>query len=42
VTKQVVPAAVRVLESFGITEEQLLTSEKKESGAKKLSDFFGV
>ncbi|MEM2917149.1 MAG: DNA polymerase domain-containing protein [Candidatus Bathyarchaeia archaeon] len=47
VTNQVVPAAARVLECFGITEEQLLTakvSEKiggKAEGVKKLTDFFG-
>jgi DNA polymerase I len=39
VSKQVVPAAARILESFGITEEQLLkSSEERES--KKLADFF--
>ncbi len=47
VTNQVVPAAARVLECFGITEEQLLAakvSEKigeKTEGVKKLTDFFG-
>jgi DNA polymerase I len=40
-SKQVVPAAARVLASFGITEEQLLGSESKEKGSKKLTDFFG-
>jgi DNA polymerase I len=40
-TKQVVPAAARVLASFGITEEQLLSNETKEKGSKKLTDFFG-
>ncbi|MEM2995408.1 MAG: DNA polymerase domain-containing protein [Candidatus Bathyarchaeia archaeon] len=39
VSKQVVPAAVRVLESFGITEEQLITSQVEEKGTK-LTDFF--
>ncbi|MCS7115307.1 MAG: DNA polymerase domain-containing protein [Nitrososphaerota archaeon] len=41
VTNQVVPAAARVLEPFGITEEHLLTSrfEEKET---KLTDFFGT
>jgi DNA polymerase I len=41
VSKQVVPAAARILESFGITEEQLLQTKKEEKGTKKLSDFFG-
>jgi DNA polymerase I len=41
VSKQVVPAAARVLESFGITEEQLLTSKVEERETKKLTDFFG-
>ena len=40
-TKQVVPAAARVLASFGITEDQLLSNETKEKGSKKLTDFFG-
>jgi len=41
VSKQVVPAAARILESFGITEEQLLTSKVEREGTKKLTDFFG-
>jgi DNA polymerase I len=41
VTKQVVPAAARVLESFGITEEQLLAGGIKEKESKKLTEFFG-
>jgi DNA polymerase I len=41
VSKQIVPAAARVLESFGITEEELLTSKVEEKGNRKLSDFFG-
>jgi DNA polymerase I len=41
VSKQVVPAAIRILESFGISEEQLLQSEKGEKETRKLSDFFG-
>jgi DNA polymerase I len=41
VSKQVVPAAARVLESFGVTEQQLLASEGKEKGTKKLTEFFG-
>ena len=40
VSKQVVPAAARVLESFGVTEEQLLSSETEEKETRKLSDFF--
>jgi DNA polymerase I len=38
VTKQVVPAAARVLESFGVTEEELLKKTKKEKN-KNLMDF---
>jgi len=41
VSKQVVPAAARILESFGITEEQLLQTKKGEKETRKLSDFFG-
>ena len=41
VSKQVVPAAARVLESFGITEEQLLESRVREREARRLTDFFG-
>jgi len=41
VSKQVVPAAVRILESFGITEEQLLTSKVEEKETRRLTDFFG-
>jgi len=41
VSKQVVPAAARVLASFGVTEQQLLGDERKEKGSKKLTDFFG-
>jgi DNA polymerase I len=41
VTKQVVPAAARVLECFGITEEQLLTAKMDEKETKRLTDFFG-
>jgi len=40
VSKQVVPAATRVLESFGITEEQLLKSRTKERETRRLTDFF--
>jgi DNA polymerase I len=41
VEKQVVPAAARVLASFGITEEQLLSVKKGEMESRKLTDFFG-
>jgi len=41
VSKQVVPAAARVLESFGITEEQLSKSGVKEKETRRLTDFFG-
>jgi DNA polymerase I len=41
VSKQVVPAAARILESFGITEEQLLTSKVEEKETRRLTDFFG-
>jgi DNA polymerase I len=41
ISKQIVPAAARVLESFGITEDQLLTSQVEEKGTK-LTDFFGT
>jgi DNA polymerase I len=41
VSKQVLPAATRILESFGISEEQLLPSKKGEKETRKLSDFFG-
>lgn len=43
VTNQIVPAAARVLECFGITEEQLLKTKisEKESGVRKLTEFFG-
>ncbi|MEM4733306.1 MAG: DNA polymerase II, partial [Candidatus Bathyarchaeia archaeon] len=39
VTKQVVPAAARVLELFGITEEELLKPQKKEGDTRSLIDF---
>ncbi len=41
VSKQVVPATARILESFGISEDYLLQSTVSEKGTKKLSDFFG-
>ena len=42
VSKQVVPAAARVLESFGITEEQLLAEVDEKKEKRLLSDFFGT
>jgi hypothetical protein len=41
VTKQVVPAASRVLEFFGITEEEPLKATEKEKEKKSLMDFMG-
>jgi DNA polymerase elongation subunit (family B) len=41
VAKQIVPAAARILESFGITEEQLLQSAMTQKETRTLSDFFG-
>jgi DNA polymerase I len=41
VSSQIVPAAARVLGSFGITEEQLMRFKNQEKETKKLSDFFG-
>jgi len=41
VTNQIVPAAARVLECFGITEEQLLKGGPEEVTTKRLTDFFG-
>ena len=41
VSKQVVPAAARILESFGVTEEQLLKSKTGGKETRKLTDFFG-
>jgi DNA polymerase I len=40
ISKQVVPAATRILESFGITAEELLKS-KGEEKERSLTDFFG-
>jgi DNA polymerase I len=40
VSKQVVPAAARILESFGITEEQLLAFKVERMETRKLTDFF--
>ncbi|MDH5483193.1 MAG: DNA polymerase II [Candidatus Bathyarchaeota archaeon] len=42
VSKQVLPAATRILESFGVTEEQLLASKLEEAETRKLTDFFGT
>jgi DNA polymerase I len=40
ITNQVVPAAARVLESFGVTEEELVKADKKETeGTKSLMDY---
>jgi DNA polymerase I len=41
VSKQVVPAAARILESFGVTEEQLLQSKTGGKETRKLTDFLG-
>ena len=41
VTKQVVPAASRVLEFFGVTEEELLKATGTEKEKKSLKDFMG-
>lgn len=41
ISSQIVPAAARVLESFGITEEQLMRFKNREKETRKLSDFFG-
>lgn len=41
VSKQIVPAAARILESFGVTEEQLLQSKTGGKETRKLTDFFG-
>jgi DNA polymerase I len=41
VTKQVIPAAARILESFGIHEEQLLAAKPEVKETKTLADFFG-
>ncbi len=39
VTNQVIPAAVRILEFFGVTEQQLLIEGSKNEEAKSLMDF---
>ncbi|NWG11805.1 DNA polymerase II, partial [Candidatus Bathyarchaeota archaeon] len=41
VSKQVVPVAARILESFGVTEEQLQSQKKEEKETKKITEFFG-
>ncbi|NWF87544.1 DNA polymerase II [Candidatus Bathyarchaeota archaeon] len=41
VSKQVVPAAARILESFDITEEQLLGLKTEEKETRRLTEFFG-
>jgi DNA polymerase I len=41
VSKQIVPAAARILESFGVAEEQLLESRTGGKETRKLTDFFG-
>ncbi len=41
VSKQVVPAAARILGSFGVTEEQLLAFKLEGRETRKLTDFFG-
>jgi DNA polymerase I len=41
VSKQIVPAAARILESFGVTEEQLLQFKTGGKESRKLTDFFG-
>jgi DNA polymerase I len=41
VSKQVVPAAARILEHFGITEDALLQKVTGEKESRKLTDFFG-
>ncbi len=42
VEKQVVPAAARVLEFFGINEQRLLSSSEKKGQEKSLVDFLGA
>ncbi len=41
VSKQVVPAAARVLEHFGVSEEKLLSKENRIEKEKSLVEFFG-
>ena len=42
VSKQVVPAAARILEFFGVKEEDLLNSKRKEEKSKSLMEFMGA
>lgn len=42
VSKQVVPAAARILESFGVTGDQLLQKELNAKETRKITDFFGA
>ncbi len=42
IEKQVVPAAVRILEFFGVNEEKLLTKEKKGEKEKSLTEFLNA
>jgi len=41
VSKQVAPATARVLESFGVTDEQLLISNTEPRESRRLTDFLG-
>jgi DNA polymerase I len=40
VTNQVVPAAARILEFFGVTEKELLSTQEHHEEAKSLTDYF--
>lgn len=42
VSKQVVPAAARILEFFGVKEEDLLNSKRKKEKSKSLMEFMGA
>jgi len=42
VEKQIVPAAARILASFGVTEEQLVEAGKGQKETRRLTDFFGA
>ena len=39
VTNQVVPVAARILEFFGVTEKELVSSEVHHEETKRLTDF---
>lgn len=41
ITKQIVPAAARILEFFGVKEEDLLNDKGKEEKSKSLMEFMG-